>query len=180
MFRTRDAATRKRPLLGVRTQPGRVALAVFRLPLPLYRAGLGWLLGDTFMLLVHVGRRTGRPHEMTAMVLDHDPAARAVVICANWGASSDWVRNLRAGPALRVQVGRDSFTPEHRFLTEDEAYAVVREFCRRHPHRVRFAGRIMGWADLRLDEVVRDFVATRPLVLFRPAPEVPAGTAFGN
>ena len=30
-----------RPLLGVRKRPGRLALAVFRLPLPLYRAGWG-------------------------------------------------------------------------------------------------------------------------------------------
>jgi hypothetical protein len=56
-----------RPFLGLRGQPGRLALAVFRVPLPLYRAGLGWLLGHTFLLLVHPGRRTGQPHTMTAM-----------------------------------------------------------------------------------------------------------------
>ena len=47
-----------RPLLGLRQRPGRLVLAVFRLPLVLYRHGGGWLLGTTFMLLVHAGRTT--------------------------------------------------------------------------------------------------------------------------
>jgi deazaflavin-dependent oxidoreductase (nitroreductase family) len=160
-----------RPLLGVRKRPGRLALAVFRLPLPLYRAGWGWLLGHTFVLLVHAGRKTGQPHAMTAMVLDYDPVTTEVVICANWGATSDWIRNIRARPALRVQIGRKSFTPRHRFLTDDESFAVAVDFRRRHPHRVRFAGRLLGWGDMCSDAVVRDFVATRPFVAFRPAPE---------
>ena len=62
-----------RPLLGVRERPGRLALAVFRLPLPLYRAGWGWLLGHTFVFVVHAGRRTGQRHAMTAMVLPVRP-----------------------------------------------------------------------------------------------------------
>ena len=51
---------RTKPLLGVRRQPGRVALAVFRLPLPLYQRGWGWLLGHTFLLVTHAGRKTGK------------------------------------------------------------------------------------------------------------------------
>jgi deazaflavin-dependent oxidoreductase (nitroreductase family) len=168
--------TRTRPLFGVRRRPGRLALAVFRLPLPLYRAGWGWLLGRTFLLLVHAGRKTGQPHAMTAMVLDYDPATSEVVICANWGATCDWVRNIRARPALRVQIGRKSFIPQHRFLTDEESFAVAVEFRRRHPHRVRFAGRVLGWGDMGSDAVVRDFVATRPFVAFRPASEGLPGT----
>jgi deazaflavin-dependent oxidoreductase (nitroreductase family) len=158
-----------RPLLGLRTRPGRLALLVFRLPLILYRSGRGRLLGRTFMLLVHAGRRTGEPHEMTAMVLRYDPGTREVVICANWGAESDWVRNLRVRPGLRVQVGRESFTPQHRFLGEDEAFTVASEFCHRHPRRVWLASRIFGWGDMTTDVAVREFVASRPFVAFRPA-----------
>jgi deazaflavin-dependent oxidoreductase (nitroreductase family) len=148
-----------------------VALAVFRLPLPLYRAGWGWLLGHTFLLLVHAGRRTGQPYAMTAMVLHHEPATGEVVICSGWGAATDWIRNIRARPALRVQVGRMSFTPRQRFLTGDESFAVAVDFRRRHPHRMRFICRVLGWGDLRSDAAVRDFVATHPFVAFRPATE---------
>lgn len=114
---------------------------------------------------------------MTAMVLDYDPATREVVVCANWGATSDWVRNIRARPALRVQIGRTSFIPQHRFLNGDESFAVADSFRRRHPHRVRFAGRLLGWGDMTSDGVLRDFVASRPFVAFRPAPVARTGAS---
>ena len=157
-----------RPLLGVRRQPGRLALAVFRLPLPLYRRGWGWLLGHTFLLLLHAGRKTGKPHAIVAMALTYDPDTREAVICSAWGENTDWVRNLRARPALQVEIGRESFTPEQRFLSEDESFEVVVEFRRRHAWRMRLITRIFGWGDLRSDTAVRDFVRGRPFVAFRP------------
>lgn len=173
-YRRSVGAGTTRPLLGLRKRPGRLALAVFRLPIRLYRAGWGWLLGKTFVLVVHAGRKTGRPHPMTAMVLAFDPATREVVVCANWGPTSDWIRNIQARPALRVQIGRETFAPQHRFLTADESLAVALDFRRRHPHRVQLGSRILGWGDLRSDAGVRDFVASRPFVAFRPRPEGPS------
>jgi len=166
----RRRGTSSRPLLGFRRQPGRLALAVFRLPLPLYRAGWGWLfLGHTFLVLTHVGRRTGRPHAVAAMVLAEDRATGEAVICSVWGPHADWVRNLRAGPALRVQIGRESFVPQHRFLSEQEAFAVVAEFRRRHRWRSRLISRVLG-VDLHADAAVREFISTRPFVALRPDP----------
>jgi len=166
-----DGAPRQntRPLLGLRRRPGRLALAVFRLPLVLYRRGWGRLLGHTFMLLVHAGRKTGQPHLMTAMVMRYDPTSREVIIFSGWGPNSDWVRNIRARPALRVEVGRESYTPQHRFLSEDESEAVAADFVRRHPHRVRLASRILDWPDLHSQAALRDFVRTHPFVALRPA-----------
>lgn len=158
-----------RPLLGLRRRPGRLALAVFRLPLLLYRHGWGRLLGRTFMLLVHAGRTTGKPHQMAAMVMRYDPDTREVVIFSGWGPSSDWVRNLRARPALRVDLGRESYTPQHRFLSEDESVAVASDFLRRHPYRGLLATRILDWPDLRTEAALRDFVRTHPFVALWPA-----------
>jgi deazaflavin-dependent oxidoreductase (nitroreductase family) len=114
---SRPADPAAKPLLGLRRRPGRLALAVFRLPLPLYRRGWGGRLGHTFLLLVHAGRKTGKPHSTTAMVLRYDPQTREAVICSAWGKDTDWIRNIRARPALRVQIGRESFTPQQRFLS---------------------------------------------------------------
>jgi deazaflavin-dependent oxidoreductase (nitroreductase family) len=168
-FGSRAVGRRAKPLLGVRAQPGRLALAVFRLPLPLYRWGWGRLLGHTFLLLVHAGRKTGKPHSTVAMALRYDPEAHEAVICSAWGQNTDWVRNIRARPALRVQIGRESFAPEQRFLSEDESFAVAVGFRRRHPWRLRLVTWILGWDDLRSDAALRDFVRTRPFVSFRPA-----------
>ena len=157
------------PLLGLRRRPGRLALLVLRIPLILYRRGWGWVLGTTFMLLVHAGRRTGQPHLMTAMVMRYDPATREVIIFSGWGPDSDWVRNLRARPALRVEVGRDSYIPQHRFLSDAEGCAVARGFLRAHPYRVLLASRILGWPDLHTEVTLREFVHTHPFVALRPS-----------
>jgi deazaflavin-dependent oxidoreductase (nitroreductase family) len=156
-------------LFGIR-QPGRLALAVFGLPLHLYRRGWGRLLGHTFLRFEHIGRRTGVPHEAVAMVLGFDKTTNETVICSAWGPNADWVRNLRAHPATRVEVGRDSYVPEQRFLTEDEAVSIGVEFRRRHPWRLRLLATILGWGDLRSEAALRDFVHTRPFVAFRPRP----------
>lgn len=161
--------TRSRPLLGLRRRPGRLALLVFRLPLPLYRAGWGWLfLGHTFLVLTHVGRKTGTPYATAAMVLAEDKSTGEAVICSVWGPHADWIRNLHANPALRVQIGRTSFVPEHRFLTGAEAFAVGTEFRHRHPWRVRLISRVLG-VDLRSDTGMREFIDGRPFVALRPA-----------
>ncbi len=163
------AVRRAGPFLGLRRQPGRLALAVFRSPLPLYRHGWGWLLGHTFLLLVHAGRKSGKLYPAVAMVLRYDQDSHEAVIFSAWGEHTDWIRNIRVRPALQVQIGRESFTPQQRFLTQDESLAVVAGFQRQHPWRSRLATWIMGWEDLRSDTAARDFVSTRPFIAFRPA-----------
>ena len=158
----------RRPLLGLRRQPGRLALAAMRVPRPILRRGWGRLLGHTFLLIVHVGRTTGRPHETVAMALAWDAATREVVVCSAWG-ETQWLRNLRAAPALRLEIAGESYVPEHRFLSEDESVAVVTAFSRRHPWRSRLIAAILGWGDLGSEGAVREFVHGRPFVAFRPA-----------
>jgi deazaflavin-dependent oxidoreductase (nitroreductase family) len=158
----------RRPLIGVRRTPGRAALALFRQPLHLYQRGWGWMLGRTFVLLVHIGRTTGRPHETVAMVVGDNAETGEVLICSAWGKNADWIRNLHAGPAREVCIGRGRFVPDHRFLSNDEGVAVVIAFRQRHPYRMRLMGTILGWGDLSSGDAVRDFVTTHPFVALRP------------
>jgi deazaflavin-dependent oxidoreductase (nitroreductase family) len=160
---------RAKPLLGLRRQPGRLALAVMRMPLPLYHRGWGWLLDHTFLLITHQGRKTGKRRETVAMALSYDPETREAVVCSAWGPNSDWIHNIRAHPALQIQIGREVYVPEQRFLSEDESVAVAVEFRRRHPGRSRLLAALLGWGDLSSEAAVRDFVRTRPFISFRPA-----------
>jgi deazaflavin-dependent oxidoreductase (nitroreductase family) len=157
-----------RPLLGLRRQPGRLALAVMRMPLPLYHHGLGRLLDHTFLLITHAGRRTGARRETVAMALRWDAETHEAVVCSAWGPDAGWFRNIRARPALQIQIGRESFVPAQRFLTEDESVGEAADFLRRHPLRSRVLATILGWGDLGSEESLRAFVRTRPFVAFRP------------
>jgi deazaflavin-dependent oxidoreductase (nitroreductase family) len=164
----------RKPVLGLRRKPGRLALAVFRMPLRAYRHDAGWLLGHTFLEFTHTGRKSGRRYETVAMVLRYDADIREAVICAGWGPDTDWVRNLRARSAAQVRLGRESFTPQHRFLSDEEAFEVAVQFRRKHPRRMRLISTILGWGDLRDDAAVRGFIHTHPFVAFRPAVTSPA------
>jgi deazaflavin-dependent oxidoreductase (nitroreductase family) len=171
LIRAQKTSHDARPLLGLRRQPGRVALAFMRLPRPLYHHGLGRLLGHTFLLIVHQGRKSGKRRETVAMALTYDPETKEVVVCSAWGPNTGWLRNLRAHPALEIQIGRDSYVPEQRFLSDEEAVAVAIEFRRRHPRRLRLLATILGWGDLSTEAALREVVRERPFVSFRPAAE---------
>jgi deazaflavin-dependent oxidoreductase (nitroreductase family) len=126
------------------------------------------MLDHVFVLIAHAGRRSGRRRETVAMAAAYDPETLEVVVCSAWG-NSGWIRNLRAHPALEIQIGHHAYVPEHRFLSADEAVAVVTAFRARHPHRLRLIAAILGWGDLTTEEAVREFVHDRPFVSFRPA-----------
>ena len=160
---------RSRPKLGIRHRPGRFALALFRMPLRAYHHRKGWLLGHTFALLTHIGRRTGQSHETVTMVLRYRPEPREVVVSSAWGPEADWVKNIRARPAVRIETGRESFEPEQQFLSAEESLSVIDECLRRHPWRYRLIAWVLGWGDLGVEATAQDFVRTRPFVAFRPA-----------
>jgi deazaflavin-dependent oxidoreductase (nitroreductase family) len=144
-------------------------LAVMRLPCPLYHHGFGWLLGNTFLLITHQGRKTGKRRETVAMVLSYDPETRETVACSAWGPNTDWIRNLRERPALLIEIGREVFVPEQCFLSEKESVAVGVAFRTRHPWRLRLIAAILGWGDLSSDSALQNFVRGHPFVSFRPA-----------
>jgi deazaflavin-dependent oxidoreductase (nitroreductase family) len=156
-----------RPLLGLRRKPGRLALMFMRMPLRAYRHDRGYLLGHTFLEFTHLGRTTGKPYQSVAMVLSYDEATGEAAICSAW--DTDWYRNIQAHPATSVTIGRQTFTPVQRFLSEEEALGVVARFRAAHPHRVRLISRILAWGNFDDDAHLREFVRTHPFVAFRPA-----------
>jgi deazaflavin-dependent oxidoreductase (nitroreductase family) len=162
-----------RVLLGLRHKPGRLAIALFRLPLKAYHHNAGPAVGRTVVAFTHLGRKTGSPYQAVAMVLRYDEKTGEAVFCAGWGPQTDWYRNLQKHPAVKVQLGGRTFTPKQRFLTDEEAFDIGVQFRREHPHRLRFFSTVLGWGDLRDDEAVREFVRGHPTVAFRPGEEPP-------
>ncbi|MEO3871066.1 nitroreductase family deazaflavin-dependent oxidoreductase [Nonomuraea sp. B12E4] len=108
--------------------------AVMRAPLLLYRLDLGWILGRRFLYLATRGRRTGLRRETVLEVVGLDRATSTVYVVSGWGRASDWYRNLEAGPALEVRLGRRRLrAPEHRFLTLQQARVLLSRYRSAHP-----------------------------------------------
>jgi hypothetical protein len=60
---------------------------IFKLPLLLYRLRLGWLLGKRFMLLTHVGRRSGKVRRTILAVLRFDEQTKEIYGDISWPLS---------------------------------------------------------------------------------------------
>jgi deazaflavin-dependent oxidoreductase (nitroreductase family) len=112
---------------------------LLRLPILLYRLGLGWLLGGRFVLLTVRGWKTGLPRPFVLEVLGPDPQTGGIFVASAWGGSAQWMRNVEACPNVQAQVGRQSFAAEVLRLPEQVGEEQLRSYARRHP----WAGRVI-------------------------------------
>ena len=156
-----------------RRRPGAVARLLLRAPARLYDWRLGWLLGERFLRVTHVGRRTGRAHQTVLEVIGRRPAHDEYLVMAGLGRSAQWFQNLQVRPGVEVAVGRRRFRPEHRVLDEGEAAAVLAGYERRNrllaPVMRWVLGRLVGWRYDGTAQARLRLVQELPVVAFRPA-----------
>ena len=147
---------------------------LFRAPVYLYRWKCGWLLGHRFLLLIHVGRRTGLRRSTVLEVIEYREQGPEAVVISGFGRSADWLRNIEAAPSLEVVIGSQRFVAVHRFLDEDEAVNVVAGYERRNrliaPLVRSTLSRLLGWRYHGSTSDRHRLVRQLPLVAFLKAP----------
>lgn len=146
---------------------------LLRAPAYLYDIHAGWLLGRRFLRLTHTGRRSGRRYQTMLEVVAEDRATRELIVVAGFGRSAQWYRNVRAGNATEIAIGRGRFRPRYRELASDEASAALAAYERRNrwlaPVVRRVLSRLVGW-DYDGSTAARGrLVSELPMVGFRPA-----------
>lgn len=161
-------------------RPRGIVKRLLHLPVYLFHAGLGFLLGHRFLMLVHTGRTSGKRFETPLEVVHYDRTTGEVIVMAGWGEGTQWLQNVEAGLAREIWVGRSRFVPTVRRLGVDEAEAV---FERYETHSglprplVRWVlGRLLGWRYDGTPAGRRRVVAQLPLLGFRPPGQAPTTT----
>lgn len=146
----------------------------FRAPIALYRAHLGFLLGHRFLMLEHVGRRSGiRRSTVLEVVTETD---EAVYVAAGWGSKADWLRNVRADPNVVVHLGSRRFASRASIVDMDEAGAVLAAYADRHPKAMgKLAAFMLDDPGTTTREQVERLATTIPIVELPTSR--PAGTA---
>jgi deazaflavin-dependent oxidoreductase (nitroreductase family) len=87
-----------------RRPAGGLQRLLLKAPPLLYRGVLAEALRSRcVMLLTTTGRRSGRPRTGAISFM---PVGDHFVVFSGWGVSSNWYRNVRANPAVVIQVGR--------------------------------------------------------------------------
>lgn len=139
---------------------------LWRLPILLYRIGLGPLLSRRIMLLTHTGRVSGRRRQAVIEVVQHDE--HGYIAASGFGRKADWYRNVMATPEVTIQVGGDIVGATATPIETDQGAEIMARYAPRHPSAARQLCRIMGFA---VDGSVEDYreVGRRiPFVRFTP------------
>ena len=104
-----------------------------KIPIKIYNAGLGGLLGHRFMLLKHMGRKSGRIYETVLEVPYFDRETGRSFVISGWSDKADWFRNIEAQPAVGVTTGVQPYKPVQRCLTTEEVLRFWPSFRQKHP-----------------------------------------------
>lgn len=144
----------------------------FRAPVYLYRCHLGWIFGHRVVMLTHIGRRTGLQRHTVLEVVEYRKAEPEVVVAGGFGRRSDWILNIQATPTAEVTVGFQHFVAQHRFLPEEEAAEVIKNYEQRNRLiapvvRAGFSW-LLGWKYHGGEDERRRLVSQIPLIAFRP------------
>lgn len=139
--------------------PAGLGRLAYRLPIVIYRAHLGRLLGARFLLLEHRGRRTGKARKTVLEVIGHDRAHGTWRVVSAWGERAQWLRNLRAAPRARIQTAGRAVPVDARVVSAPEAEQAIVDYGRRHPCAVRSVARLLGWETDGSEQDLRAFAS---------------------
>jgi deazaflavin-dependent oxidoreductase (nitroreductase family) len=134
---------------------------LWRLPIQLYRWGLGPLMGQRVMLLTHLGRVSGRRRQAVIEVVEHDE--RGWVAASGFGPRADWYQNVLKTPDVTIQVGGRTLPVTATPLPAGEGAEIMARYAPRHPATARRLSAIMGF---EVDGSVRDYQEVGRLVPF--------------
>ncbi len=144
---------------------------LLRLPINLYHLRLGWVLGERFMLLEHLGRKSGRWHQVVIEVVGHDAQTDTYFAASGWNMRSDWYRNILAHPQVRLSTGRRRrMTAVAQVLEPAPASDRLVDYARRHPFAMKELAEIMGFPKHKTQADIRAIAESLPILGFHIAP----------
>ncbi len=134
----------------------------------IFRARLGFIFGSRFLLLEHIGRKSGKlyqtPLEVASRDLEHDE----YIVTSGTGVNADWYRNIKANPAVAIWLGSCRYPVTQRFLPTEEAVVRMKAYEREHPETAAKLEAMMGVSHDDTDESWRAMMEKIPMVGFTP------------
>ncbi|MFG2671791.1 nitroreductase family deazaflavin-dependent oxidoreductase [Streptomyces sp. NPDC048445] len=148
---------------------------VARLPVHMFRAGLGPLFRGRLLLLVHTGRTSGQPRRTVVEVVESATVdgRRSWTVASGYGPGADWYRNLRRTPQATVQIGRRFHAVTAAELPAGEGGELMVRYAPRHP---RVARRLCAYLGFTVDGSAEGYRAVGESIPFvRLTEGAPAG-----
>ena len=154
----------------IQKKPSGILRALFRAPILFYRMNLGFLLGRRFLMLTHVGRKSGLPRQTVIEVVDHDKESGIYYVAAAWRIKSDWYQNILQNPRVTFQVGKMKFEAEAVQTSAKEAELIYWAYAQKHPFAMRELSSLMlGERVPPTRQTCKRLSESIPLIALKPA-----------
>lgn len=151
-------------------QPRGLLRLFLRMPIVLYRMHFGWLLGNRFLMLTHLGRKSGLPRKAVLEVVDHNFETGTYFVASGWRSKADWFLNIQLNPVIQIMAGRQTFKALASVMQPTESAAVFYNYALHHPQAFREISRLMmGEVLQRTEEDCLRLAQSVPLVMLKPA-----------
>ena len=140
---------------------------LFKSPLLLRKLGLGRLVPRNILILTTRGRRTGLARQ-TPMEFSAGPTQGVVLVMAGWRGNTDWYKNARAEPRVRVWLGGKEWPAIAEPVPDGEVAKLLRHIVELDASSRRMFSR---WSDVPIDGSEETYlVAARsfPSLYLRP------------
>jgi deazaflavin-dependent oxidoreductase (nitroreductase family) len=143
--------------------PSPVFKWLFKVPLLLAKLGLFRLIPGWMLILTTTGRKSGKLRR-TPMEYLYRPAENTYWVMSGWAGNTDWYKNARANPNVRVQLGGAGsrhFETTAEPLDEDSVVQYLIDILRVNPAAIhifsRWANRPIDASEASLREAARYF-----------------------
>jgi deazaflavin-dependent oxidoreductase (nitroreductase family) len=101
------------------------------------------LADEEYCYVTTTGRVSGRPHEIEIWFGVNNGA---LYLLSGGGENSDWVRNMRANPTVKMRIGKHTFIGKARFELDREEDARARHMLAAKYQGWREGGPLSNWA----------------------------------
>jgi len=152
-------------------RPGKFMKFFFKVPVWMYKIGFGgferWI-GAQWMLITHIGRKSGKRYESMVDVMDYDKATDTYYIEAAYGARADWYKNIQSSTVFEARVGRRKFKARAGALNTEGASEMLVQFYRTKPAYTRS---VMAMAGMKFKDEAELRELGKNLTLLAVKPE---------
>ena len=117
----------------------------WRMPIWIYRLGLGGIMGKRFLHLTHIGKKSGLERETVLEIVKSNPAEGDYYVVSGFGTQSHWYQNIKANPEIKIQVGSNSVSATAEQLSPEEAGELMLEYAQNYTKAIKTLSNMIGY-----------------------------------
>lgn len=138
----------------------------WRLPIWIYRLGLGGLLGNRLLQLTHQGRKTDKTRQNVLEIIHSDLAIGQFYVVSGFGERADWYLNITKNPQVEIQVGWKRYSARAERLDPEEASQVLLGYTKKYPGNLKTLASLIGYEIEHTEEGYLAFGRQIPIIRF--------------